>query len=166
VIDLHQDQVGNDRQAAEMTDANERLATLLGRMSAAICAGDAEAAAACFVPEGVYHDGFYGAFRGRGEIVRMVRELFHRDARDFAWTFSSAVSDGRTGYARYEFSYLSRLAGSEGRRVAFSGISCCELEGTLIRRYGEIFERAPVLAKLGFSDERILKAVKRWAEAR
>lgn len=148
-----------------MTDANERFASLLGRMSAAICAGDAEGAAACFVPEGIYHDGFYGAFRGRGEIARMVGELFHRDARDFTWTFSSAVSDGHTGYARYEFSYVSKMAGSEGRRVSFSGISCCELEKSLIRRYGEIFERAPVLAQLGFPDERILKSVKRWAEA-
>jgi hypothetical protein len=42
---------------------------------------------------------------------------------------------------------------------------CCELEGELIRHYGEIFERAPALAQLGFSDERILKAVKRWAAA-
>lgn len=146
-----------------MADANARFASLLGRMSAAICAGDGEAAADCFTPEGVYHDGFYGEFSGRAEIARMVRELFHRDARDFAWTFSGAVSDGHTGYARYDFSYVSSIAGSEGRRVGFSGISCCELEGNLIRRYGEIFERAPVLAKLGFPDERIVKSVRRWA---
>ncbi|TAK82341.1 MAG: hypothetical protein EPO20_21955 [Betaproteobacteria bacterium] len=85
--------------------------------------------------------------------------------RYFAWTFSGAVSDGRTGYARYGFSYVSKMAGSEGRRVRFSGVSCCELEGDLIRRYGEIFERAPVLAQLGFADARILKSVKRWAGA-
>ena len=90
----------------------------------------------------------------------MVRELFHRDARDFAWSFSDVVSDGRIGYARYDFSYLSKI--KEGGRIRFSGVSCCELEGDLIRRYGEVFERAPVLAQLGFSDERILKAVKRW----
>ncbi len=70
----------------------------------------------------------------------------------------------RDSYARYEFSYVSRMAGSEGRRVGFSGISRCELEGGLIRRYGEVFERAPVLARLGFPDERILRSVKRWAE--
>ncbi len=148
-----------------MTTSNQSFLLLLDRMAAAICAGDGEAAAACFTTEGVYHDGFYGEFKGRGEIARMVRELFHRDARDFTWTFSGAVSDGRAGYARYDFSYVSKMAGAEGRRVRFSGISCCELEGDLIRRYGEIFERAPVLAKLGFPDERILKSVKRWADA-
>ncbi|TAK45465.1 MAG: nuclear transport factor 2 family protein [Betaproteobacteria bacterium] len=137
--------------------------SLLERMTAAICAGDAEGAAACFTPEGVYHDGFYGEFRGRAEIARMVREFFFRDARDFAWAVSDAVSGGSTGYARYDFSYVSKIPGSEGKRVGFSGISCCELEGGLIRRYAEIFERAPVLVRLGFSDERILKSVKRWA---
>lgn len=141
------------------------FSTLLERMTAAICAGDAEGAAACFMPDGVYHDGFYGEFSGRAEIARMVRDLFYRDARNFEWRVSDAVSDGRLGYARYDFSYVSRIAGSEGRRVGFSGISCCRLEGGLMRRYGELFERAPVLVKLGFPDARILKAVKRWAEA-
>ena len=148
-----------------MSGANEGFAALLERMGAAICAGDAEGAAACFTAGGIYHDGFYGAFTGRSEIARMVRELFHRDARDFAWTFSGAVSDGRRGYARYEFSYVSKMAGSEGRQVRFSGVSCVEMEGDLIRRYGEVFERAPALAQLGFPDERILKSVKRWAKA-
>jgi len=147
-----------------MDDPSKSFAALLGRMTAAICAGDAEGAAACFTPEGIYHDGFYGEFSGRAQIARMVRKLFHRDARDFEWKLFDAVSDGRLGYARYEFSYVSRMPGSEGRRVGFSGISCCELEGELLRRYGEVFERAPVLARLGFSDERILKSVKRWAE--
>ncbi len=147
-------------------DTASAFESLLRKMTAAICRGDAEGAAACFTPEGVYHDGFYGEFRGRAEIARMVRDFFHRDARDFEWRLSGAVSDGRVGYARYAFSYASKIAGSEGRRVGFAGISCCELEGGLIRRYGEIFERAPVLAKLGFSDERILKSVKRWSAER
>ncbi len=136
---------------------------LIKRMTVAICAGDAEAAAACFTPRGVYHDGFYGEFSGRAEIARMVREFFHRDARDFEWRMLDVLSDGRLGYARYAFSYVSKLAGSEGRRVGFSGMCRCALEHGLIARYEEVFERAPVLAKLGFADERILKAVKRWA---
>jgi hypothetical protein len=132
-------------------------------MTSAICRGDAEGAAACFAPEGVYHDGFYGEFKGRTEITRMLRDFFYRDARDFEWKLSGAVCDGRIGYARYDFSYVSKIPGYEGRRAGFAGISCCEFEGGLIRRYGEIFDRAPVLAQLGFPDERILKSVRRWA---
>jgi len=139
---------------------------LLGRMTAAVCAGDAEGAAACFTPEGVYHDGFYGEFKGRAEIVRMLREFFYRDARDFEWTVSDAVSDGRAGYARYAFSYVSKMPGSEGRRAGFPGVSCCRLEDGLIARYEESFERAPVLVQLGFPEARILKSLKRWAGGR
>lgn len=137
---------------------------LLTRMTGAICAQDADGAAACFTPEGVYHDGFYGEFRGRAEIVRMLRERFYADARDFEWKVLDPVCDGRIGYARYAFSYLPTIPGASGKRVGFEGISACELEAGLIRRYGEIFERAPVLAKLGFPDARILKSVKRWAQ--
>jgi hypothetical protein len=132
-------------------------------MTSSICRGDADAAAACFTEDGVYHDGFYGEFRGRAEIARMVREFFYRDARDFAWTLANAVSDGRTGYARYDFSYVSKLPESAGRRVGFPGVSICTLEAGLLRRYEEMFERAPVMCKLGFADARILKAVRRSA---
>ncbi|MSQ55424.1 MAG: nuclear transport factor 2 family protein [Betaproteobacteria bacterium] len=138
---------------------------LLQKMTASICAGDAQAAAACFAPDGVYHDGFYGEFSGRAEIARMLTDFFWRDAQDFEWTISDAVSDGKVGYATYDFSYTSKIPGTEGRRVGFSGISCCRLEAGLIKRYGEQFERAPALVRLGFSDERILKSVKRWAKA-
>lgn len=143
---------------------SEAFAALLGRMTRAICAGDGAGAAACFTPEGVYHDGFYGEFRGRDGIARMVTEYFHRDARDFQWELMDALSDGRAGYARYAFRYVSKLPGAEGRPAGFEGTAFCRLEGGLIGRYEEQFERAPVLAQLGFSDERIAKSVRRWAK--
>ena len=136
---------------------------LLAAMTHAICAGDGAGAAACFTPDGVYHDGFYGEFKGREAIARMVTDYFHRDARDFQWKLLEALSDGRIGFARYDFSYVSKISGSEGRAAGFSGISYCELEGGLMRRYSEEFDRAPVLAQLGFSDDRIVKSVRRWA---
>ena len=133
-------------------------------MTAAICAGDGRAAAECFIPDGVYHDGFYGEFAGREAIAGMVTGLFHRDARDFEWRVSDACSNGQVGYARYRFAYVSKIAGSEGRRIGFAGVSFCVLEGERIRRYGEVFERAPVLAQLGFDEQRILKSIRRRAE--
>lgn len=147
-----------------MSDASAIFAELLERMTSAICAGDARAAASCFTPDGIYHDGFYGEFAGREAIANMITGLFHRDASDFVWHVSDACSDGRVGYARYRFAYVSKIPGSEGRRVSFAGISCCVLDGERIRRYGELFERAPALAQLGFGGERILKSIKRWAK--
>lgn len=147
-----------------MDGPGKDFAALLGRMTQAICKGDAEGATACFTPQGAYHDGFYGEFRGRAEISRMLREFFYRDAERFEWTLHGAVSDGTAGYAQYDFSYVSKLEGSAGQRVGFSGVSICRLEGGQISHYGESFERAPVLAKLGFADARILKSVHRWAK--
>lgn len=147
-----------------MSDASAIFAELLERMTSAICAGDARAAALCFTPDGIYHDGFYGEFAGREAIANMITGLFRRDASDFVWQVSDACSDGRMGYARYRFNYVSKIPGSEGRRVSFSGISYCVLDGKRIRRYGELFERAPALVQLGFGDERILKSIKHWAK--
>lgn len=137
---------------------------LLTSMTGAICAGDADGAAACFTPEGVYHDGFYGEFKGRAEIVRMLREFFYADARDFKWLVQKPVCDGKYGYASYAFSYLPQMPGAPDHRIGFEGISVCVLENGLIRHYSEIFERATVLSKLGFPESRILKSVKRWAQ--
>src|SRR5262245_17752397 len=154
-----------EKYSVSMTPDTAQFRALLGRMTAAICAGDGKAAAGCFTPQGAYHDGFYGEFAGREAIAKMVVDYFHRDAKDFRWQLMDAVSDGKAGYARYEFSYVSKMAGMEGRQAGFSGTSFCRLEGGLIARYEEQFERAPVLAKLGFADERILKSVKRWSKA-
>ena len=78
---------------------------------------------------------------------------------------ADVVAEGECGYASYEFSYTSKIQGSEGRRAGFSGICKVRLKGGLIERYEEIFERAQVLARLGFADERILKSVRKWAGA-
>jgi hypothetical protein len=138
---------------------------LLERMTQAICRGDGEGAAACFVEEGVYHDGFYGEFKGRAAIADMVTRHFHGAASDFRWSVSDVVTEGDVGYASYEFSYVSKMSGSEGRRAGFSGMCKVRLTDGLIERYEEIFERAQVLARLGFADERILKSVRKWAGA-
>jgi ketosteroid isomerase-like protein len=134
-------------------------------MTQAICRGDGEAAAACFVADGVYHDGFYGEFKGRNAIADMVRRHFHGNATDFSWTLSDLVGEGELGYASYEFSYTSKIAGAEGRRAGFAGMCKVRLKDGLILRYEEIFERAQVLARLGFADERILRSVRKWAGA-
>ena len=147
-----------------MSDPSTEFRALIGRMTQAICRGDGAAAAACFTPDGIYHDGFYGEFRGREAIRGMVEQHFHGNARDFTWTLSDALSDGKLGYARYAFSYVSKLAGSEGQRVFFSGISQVRLKDGLITRYGEVFDRGVALAQMNFAPERMAKSLKRWAE--
>ena len=148
-----------------MSDRSSEFGALIERMAQAICRGDGTAAAACFVPDGIYHDGFYGEFRGREAIRDMVENRFHANARDFCWTLSDALSDGSLGYARYDFSYTSKIAGSVGKRVFFPGIAQIRLKDGLISRYGEVFDRGLALAQMNFPPERIAKSLARWAAA-
>ncbi|MGR8919886.1 MAG: nuclear transport factor 2 family protein [Gammaproteobacteria bacterium] len=137
---------------------------LIRTMAAAVVRGDGEAAAACFTDDGVYHDVFYGAFP-RAEIPRMVRDYFHAHAGDFVWDMHEPVSDGRVGYARYVFSYTGRMAGSEGRRALFEGVSVCHLRDGLIESYHEVANTMTGLHLLGFAPERIDKLAARQAVA-
>ena len=148
-----------------MSDPSTEFRALLERMTQAICRGDGAAAAACFIPEGIYHDGFYGEFRGREAIRAMVEKHFHANARDFTWKPSDVLSDGSLAYARYDFSYVSKIPGSESTRVFFSGISQVRLRDGLIERYGEVFDRGLALAQMNFAPERIAKSLARWAAA-
>jgi uncharacterized protein (TIGR02246 family) len=146
-----------------MGDATRSFAALIARMTEAACRGDGAAVAACFTPEGVYHDGFYGEFAGRPEIARMVVELFHGNARDFVWTVSDPCSDGAHGYAAYQFSYTATMPGAAGRRIYFQGIARCRLENGLIARYDESFDRGVALSQLGFAEARIARSLAKVA---
>ena len=146
-----------------MTDPTNEFRALIERMTQAICRGEGIAAAACFVPDGVYHDGFYGEFRCRDAIRGMVENHFHANARDFSWVLSDVLSNGSLGYAYYDFSYTSKLPGSEGVRVFFSGVSRVRLKDGLISQYGEVFDRGMALVQMNFAPERITKSLTRWA---
>lgn len=147
-----------------MESESAQFRTLIERMTQAICRGDGAAAAACFIPDGIYHDGFYGEFRGREAIRGMVENHFHANARDFSWALFDALSDGELGYARYAFSYVSKIPGSEGKRVHFCGIAQVRLQHGLIARYGEVFDRGVALAQMNFPPQRIAKSLARWAQ--
>jgi ketosteroid isomerase-like protein len=95
--------------------------TMLGRFAAAVAANDGAGLAALFAADGVYDDGFYGEYAGREAIAKMLQH-FHDTGTNFRWDFFDALSDGKTGYARYRFSYASRMPGAEGKPVVFEGI--------------------------------------------
>lgn len=139
------------------------FAEIITSMVAAACRGDGQEVADCFAPDGIYHDVFYGAFRGRAEIVRLIEEHFHRDGMDFRWDLHDPVEVDGTGYARYVFSYRSRLPGCEGRRAVFEGVAICRLEGGLIADYREVANAATGLSLMGFPDARLARFVAKQA---
>jgi hypothetical protein len=82
---------------------------------------------------------------------------------NYLWEFMDPVSDGATGYARFRFSYASRLPESIGRAVLFEGISCFRFHGELISHYSEAFDRGVALAQLAFPAERIKRILEKAA---
>ncbi|MCA0301692.1 MAG: nuclear transport factor 2 family protein [Proteobacteria bacterium] len=130
---------------------------LLKRFCSAVERRDGRAFAALFAEDGVYHDVFYGDFRGREKIAEMIDDWFYRTAKDFRWDMHRPLSDGRTLYAYYTFSYVSTLPEAQGRRVGFEGVSMMGLRDGLITEYREVANVGPAFVALGFAPERTAK---------
>jgi len=131
----------------------------------AVEAGNGAAFARLFTEDGVYHDVFYGSFAGRERIAAMLDKRFHRDAEEFRWDMHQPVFDGTTLYARYLFSFRSKLPGAQGRRAMFEGVSIMTIRDGLIAEYREVANTAPGLVDLGFAPERIARLATREGEA-
>src|SRR3954451_11335743 len=145
--------------------ANHSFADLLAAFTAALVANDGAGLGALFTEDGVYADEFFGAHRGRSAIAAMLTR-FHDTGSEYRWDFFDPVSNGTIGYARFRFSYRSRLPESAGRPVMFEGISQFRLaEDGLIAYYGEAFDRGVALVQLGFPAERIKRIVEKAATA-
>ena len=140
------------------------VARVLGAFSEAVARHDGRGLAAVFTPDGVYHDAFYGAFKGRDQIASLVDDWFFRTAEDFRWDMHDPVTDGRILYARYTFSYRSILPEAEGERAMFEGVAIMRLEGDLIADYREVANTGPAFVDLKFAPERIAKLLKRQGD--
>jgi ketosteroid isomerase-like protein len=138
---------------------------LLRRFCSAVEAGDGAGFAGLFTEDGVYHDVFYGEFAGRARIAAMIEQWFHRDAEDFRWDMHQPVCDGTTLYARYMFSFRSKLPGAEGRRALFEGVSIMTIRDGEIAEYREVANPSTGLVDLGFAPERIARLATREGAA-
>ena len=136
---------------------------LLKAFCTAVERRDGKGFAALFTEEGVYHDVFFGAFKGREKIAEMIDDWFYRTARDFRWEMFRPVSDGTMLYAYYTFSYISTLPEAQGRRVGFDGVSIMRLENGKIAEYREVANSSIGLLEIGFAPERVAKILGREA---
>lgn len=143
-------------------DAVTDFAELLSRFAQAVAANDGATFSALFTADGIYDDGFFGEYQGRRAIAEMLRH-FHDTGSNYRWDFFDPLSDGRTGYARYRFSYASGMPGAEGKPVVFEGISFFTFRDGLIARYAEAFDRGMALAQQDFAPERIKKVLLKLA---
>jgi hypothetical protein len=118
-----------------------------------------------FCEDGVYHDVFYGAFRGHAEIADLVNRRFYESADELRWEMIDPVSDGTTTYARYLFSYRSTLPEAKGNRAMFEGVSILRMRGGLVAEYREVANTAPGFVDMRFAPERIALICKRQGDA-
>jgi uncharacterized protein (TIGR02246 family) len=126
---------------------------------------DGKAFADLFTEDGVYHDVFYGAFKGRTGIAELIDDWFYRTATDFRWDMHAPVSDGETLYARYTFSYRSTLPEANGARAMFEGVAIMKLSNGKILEYHEVANTAPGFVDMNFAPERIAKIVAKQGAA-
>ena len=133
---------------------------LIQKMTQAAVRGDGLGVAACFCENGIYHDVFYGELKGRA-IINLIEGHFHRDGKDFQWDLYDAIEQNGIGYARYVFSYASKLPEAKDRRATFEGVAICRLESGRIREYREVANAVTGLHLLGFSPERLARFVDR-----
>jgi ketosteroid isomerase-like protein len=137
------------------------LSAMLRAFCDAVERRDGKTFAELFTEDGVYHDVFYGAFEGRAAIADMIDDHFYRTATGFRWDMHDPVSDGKTLYARYTFSYRSLLAEAKGARVMFEGVSIMKLRDGLISDYREVANTATGFVDMNFAPDRIVKIVAR-----
>ena len=137
---------------------------LVTRFATAATAGDGAAFAACFAPDGVYHDYIYGPHTGRAAIANMLVNLFHRDAVEYDWQFFDLVGNERMGYGRSLSRFVSRIEQFKGREVVIDGISQFLLKDGLISEYRESVNAGVAQSQLGVAPERMAKVMARWAE--
>jgi ketosteroid isomerase-like protein len=139
--------------------------SMLGAFCAAVEQRDGAAFASLFTEDGVYHDVFYGPFAGRAKIAEMIDDWFYRTADDFRWDMHTPVSDGKTLYARYTFSYRSKLPEARGGRAMFEGVAIMTLRDGLIAEYHEVANTAPAFVDLNFAPARIAKIMAKHGAA-
>jgi hypothetical protein len=137
---------------------------LLQRFAAAAASGNGDALADLFTPEGTYDDYFFGPSTGREAIKKMLAH-FGDGGANFRWEFFDPALSGSIGYASYRFSFDSKRPEAKGARVAFDGIGRFDLEGGLIKRYSEVFDRGMALAQQEFEPERLRKIGLKYATA-
>ena len=144
--------------------ADGSFVELLTNFAEAVETNHGQRLAMLFTEDGIYEDGFFGAHTGRAAITAMLQR-FHDTGSSYLWEFVDPVSDGVIGYARFRFSYTSRLPESIGRPVLFDSISCFRFRRDLITHYSEIFDRGVALAQLDFPAERIKRILQKAATA-
>lgn len=134
--------------------------------SAKVEEGDFEGFGNLFTEDGVYHDIFYGEFKGPQAIADMLR-LFHKGGKDFKWEFFDLAQGDWPegdflGYGRWMFSYTAIHERAEGKRITFDGVGIFYVRDGKIARYEDSSNGAVPLRQMNTPPELMDKMLARW----
>ncbi len=138
---------------------------LLDRFTTAVEAGDGRGFADVFTEDGQYDDVFYGVFKGRAALADLLEKYFWRDGEAFKWEMADPVDNGRTGYARWRFSYTAKIETSRGRRIFCEGVGFFRLADGLIESYEDYARAGEALVQLGLPDGKTIRVLEKLAAA-
>ena len=127
-----------------------------------VCNNDGESLANLFADNGVYHDYIYGSFKGKKNIKFMLNNYFHRDAKNFFWEMSDHILREDKGYAKYMFTFTSKIPEYYGKKVVISGISFFRLKFNSIVEYSEAVNGGIAMVQLGVKPEKMETAFLKW----
>ena len=147
------------------SDNPAELAAFIDRFTEAACGGPGSRLAELFTENGVYHDGFYGAFAGRNAIAAMIDEHFLAHSENLDWRYKHLCESDGIAYGSYRFHYDSLLPGAKGKRITMEGMSRFRFREGLILEYFEVFDVGIGFAQLGFPPERIARSLQKRATA-
>ena len=131
-------------------------------LTQSVCKNDGESLANLFADNGVYHDYIYGSFKGKKNIKLMLNNYFHRDAKNFFWKMSDHIFRAEIGYAKYMFTFTSKIPEYLGKKVVVSGISFFRFKLNSIVEYSESVNGGIAMVQLGVKPEKMQKVFLKW----
>ncbi len=127
-----------------------------------VCENNANKFANLFSEEGVYHDYIYGSFKGKKNIKSMLANYFHRDAENFYWEMYDHVFNKNIGYAKYRFTFTSKIPIYFGKKVVLAGICFFRFKSNLILEYSESVNGGIAMVQLGVNPQKIKNVFVKW----
>ena len=131
-------------------------------LTQSVCNNDGEGLANLFADNGVYHDYIYGSFKGKKNIKLMLNNYFHRDAKNFVREMSDHIFREDIGYAKYMFTFTSKIPEYLGKKVLVSGISFFRFKYNSIVEYSESVNGGIAMVQLGVKPEKMQKVFLKW----
>jgi hypothetical protein len=92
----------------------------------------------------------------------MLNNYFHRDAKNFFWEMSDHIFREDIGYAKYMFTFTSKIPEYLGKKVVVSGISFFRFKLNSIVEYSESVNGGIAMVQLGVKPEKMQKVFLKW----